>query len=231
MFKMIKNAQSFDPIWEEKYSRGHQEKSPWDNVVSFIYRYRPRDKEFKDIKLLEVGCGTGSNLWFAALEGFDVTGLDGSKSAIETAKNRLKEFSLKGQLDVGNFTDLPYEDNSFDMIIDRGALCCCGRSDLEKALSEVHRVLKPSGKFFHTPFSKEHTSYTSGEKGADDLIINVKGGTLTDVGQILFVDRQDIDNLFSDDQWKKLSIMHETKDYLIEDYGVHAAWTIVAEKI
>ena len=30
---------SFDPIWEEKYGNGHNEKAPWDQVVSFIFRF------------------------------------------------------------------------------------------------------------------------------------------------------------------------------------------------
>src|SRR5450759_4979807 len=31
-------AVSFDPIWEDKYKAGHQQRAPWDEVVSFLFR-------------------------------------------------------------------------------------------------------------------------------------------------------------------------------------------------
>src|SRR5688572_320998 len=112
----MSKAVSFDTIWEERYAAGHQQRAPWDEVVSFLFRHAPRDRPRNAVKILEVGCGTASNLWFAALEGFDVYGLEGSSSAVETAKKRFAADKLKGDLRTGDFTDLPYEDNFFDLV-------------------------------------------------------------------------------------------------------------------
>jgi cyclopropane fatty-acyl-phospholipid synthase-like methyltransferase len=124
---------TIDPVWEEKYSAGHAERYPWDCIVTFVYRYYPRDKQKQDVRILEVGCGAGSNLWFAAREGFDVTGIEGSASAIQYAQERFKLENLKGDLRVGDFTALPFTDNTFDLVIDRGSTYLCGPKCWQKS--------------------------------------------------------------------------------------------------
>lgn len=79
---MTDAPRSFDPIWGEKYAHGHAQQYPWDVVASFCM---PGCTKSEQISSLEVGCGTGSNLWFAAREGFLVAGAEASKSAIAAA--------------------------------------------------------------------------------------------------------------------------------------------------
>ncbi len=58
--------------------------------ISYVFAqnfYNASDR--KAIKILEVGCGPGANLWFMAREGFSVYGIDGSEHAIELARRRL----------------------------------------------------------------------------------------------------------------------------------------------
>src|SRR6478752_606793 len=114
-------------IWEKEiYGKGnHFNKYPFDNVVSFIYGNYPKDKKRETIKILEVGCGAGNNLWFASREGFNVTGIDGSTSAIDFAKERFLQEGLQGNFMVGDFTKLTFEDCEFDLLIDRGSITCC----------------------------------------------------------------------------------------------------------
>ena len=92
-----------DPAWEEAiYSQGrHLNRYPFDAVVSFVYRYRPKVRAPQQIRILEVGCGAGNNLWFAAREGFDVAGIDGSDSAVDHARRRFEQEGLNGDLRVG----------------------------------------------------------------------------------------------------------------------------------
>ena len=70
---------------------------------------------------MEIGCGAGNNLWFAAREGFNVSGIDISHSAIEYAKERLLNDELAADLQVGCFNKLPWEDSSQDLGIDHCA--------------------------------------------------------------------------------------------------------------
>ena len=95
---MSDSSSSFDPIWEEKYASGHSQNYPWDAVVSFVFRHAPRSIPRSEVKILEVGFGTGANLWFAAREGFDVSGIEGSKTAVLGARNRFAKENIAGDL-------------------------------------------------------------------------------------------------------------------------------------
>ena len=142
---MSQTVKSFDPIWEELYGQGSIARCPYDFVASFAFRNAPKDKARKDIKILEIGCGSGNNLWFLAQEGFSVSGVDGSAAAIDAAKRRFTDDGLTGDLTAGDFTKLAHPNSSFDLVIDRGALTCCGTSSIKKAIAEVSRVLKSGG--------------------------------------------------------------------------------------
>ena len=222
---------TLDPIWEEKYSQGHTQRYPWDVIVSFIFRNYPRNKERHEVNILEVGCGTASNLWFAAREGFQVAGIDGSSSAIKYAQKRFTEEGLTGDLRVGDFTQLPFSDNSFDLVIDRGAITCCGLSSAQKAVDEIKRVLTIGGKFFCNPYSDRHSSSLSGKRGIDGLRLEITDGTLIGCGQICFYGRREVENLFGEG-WDLLGLQHlELSEQMQPKYTVHAEWRAIAQKV
>ncbi len=144
---------SFNPRWDDIYRAGQQlNRYPFNDVVTFMHRYHDRTKPREQIRVLEIGCGAGNNLWFAAREGFDVYGIDCSASAIDYARNRFSEESLKGDFRVGDFSELPYGDNLFDLAIDRGSLTLVGRSGARRAVDGVFRSLKSGGIFFSQVF-------------------------------------------------------------------------------
>lgn len=224
-------ANAFDPVWEQKYNRGHAERYPWDVVVSFIFRNYPSHKSRDQVKILEIGCGTGNNLWFAAREGFQVTGIDGSSSAITFAEQRFREEGLQGNFCVGDFTELPFNNDSFDLVFDRGSLTCCGISSAQKTVNDVKRVLHKDGKFLCNPYSDRHSSYVSGRQGADEVTVGITAGTLVGVGQICFYGRRDVEKLFAQG-WKLLSFQHlELCEQVQPNYIVHSEWRVIAQKL
>ncbi len=160
---------SFDPRWEDIYRAGQQlNRYPFNDVVTFMHRYHDRTKPREHIRVLEIGCGAGNNLWFAAREGFDVYGIDGSASAIDYARNRFSGEGLKGDFRVGDFCELPYEDDCFDIVIDRGALTLAGRSGATRAVEGILRSLKHGGHFFSHVLGDEAS--LRGADIGDDLI-------------------------------------------------------------
>jgi len=224
---------SFDSVWEDKiYSQGrHLNRYPFDVVVSFVYEHFPRQKDRSEVEILEVGCGAGNNLWFMAREGFKVTGIDVSHSAISYAQDRFSEEELEGNFHVGDFTQLPFEDCSFDLAIDRGSITCCGKSAAQKAVQEVERVLSRKGKFLCNPYSTRHSSYLAGDPGPDGVTMNINDGTLVGVGQICFYEKREVNALFSN-KWKLLSVHHmELVDEKEACNSVHAEWRVVAQKV
>lgn len=216
--------------WEKIYSDGTQlNRYPYDSVVTFIYRNYPRDIKRKNIKILEVGCGAGNNLWFAAKEGFDITGVDISKSAIDYAKKRFKDEDLVGNFIIGNFKELPFVNETFNIIIDRAALSCISFSECKLAIDEINRVLKVDGKFFFNPFSDKHSSCVSGRYKPNGITTDIKDGINT-VGDICFYGKRDIYELFKDG-WKIESIQHtETIEQINPQYFVYADWKVIARK-
>ena len=221
---------SFDPVWETLYGAGHTVRYPWDAVVTFVFRNAPRGVPRSEVRILEVGCGPASNLWFAAREGFAVTGIDGSAAAIAQAQRRFADDGLTGDLRVGDFTRLEgLPDASFDLAIDRGSLVCTGRGDAARAVGEIRRVLKPGGRFFFNPYSDRHTSALSGRAGADGLRLDIDRGTLVGVGQLCFYGRAEVDAALREG-WDVRSLQHmEQREEL--DGTVHAEWRVVAEKM
>src|SRR5262245_61086961 len=140
----MEEARSFDPIWNQLYSEGRNlVRYPFDFVVVFMARYAPKDRPRKDVRVLEIACGPGNHIWFLAREGFTAAGIDGSEPAIRYAQQRLANEGLEADLRVGDFTALPWENESFDIAIDRGGIVCTGMTSGKKAVDEIQRVLKP----------------------------------------------------------------------------------------
>ncbi len=99
---------------------------------------------FRDRRLLEVGCGIGTDLVRFARGGARVTGIDLAETAIELAR---KNFELNGlvpeELRVANGEALPYADATFDVVYGHGVLQYT--ADAHRLVAECHRVLKPGG--------------------------------------------------------------------------------------
>jgi arsenite methyltransferase len=100
----------------------------------------------KDMSVLDVSCGRGTlAIYIANLYEAKVTGLDISKEMISSArlKSRDSEFSHNLNFVLGDSQDLPFPDNSFDVVINE---CSVGiPDDSQKVLNEMLRVVKPGG--------------------------------------------------------------------------------------
>ena len=222
-------ASSFDPIWKEKYARGLEARAPYDCIVSFVHRHQPK-KDRASIRILEVGCGTGNNIWYLSREGFNLSGIDASPEAIAYANTRLAKENLQADLRVGDFTKLPYAENSFDLVYDRGSLTCCGLSFARLAVREIHRVLATGGKFFFNPYSAEHTSAQSGRLLPDNLTVDIQGGRLVGCGQLCFYSRDQVEELLSE-PWQIESLSHvQIEELMGPTPDVHSDWHAIARK-
>lgn len=227
------NELSYDNIWDDIYENGHIQKAPWDSVVSFVYRYRPKGINASEIKILEVGCGTASNLRFFAREGFDVYGIDASAKAIKTASELIQNDGHTGTFICGDFTDLKFDDNMFDMVIDRAAITCAGHEAQKQTIDEIHRVLKTGGVFLHTPYADSHASMKTGKIHGHGVVHDITGGTLTGVGQIRFVNQTDIEQLLPEPRWQILSLEYQTSEDVLgnKELGLHSSWKVISQKM
>ena len=95
--------------------------------------------------LLDVGCAKGFMLYdlAQALPGVKLAGLDVSEYAIENAK-----LEIQHSLQVGDAKELPFEDDSFDVVVSINTVHNLERDECAKALQEIMRVSR--GKVFIT---------------------------------------------------------------------------------
>lgn len=220
--------QSYDPIWDQIYEAGEQlNRYPFSSVVTFLYRNAPRDRARSNIRILEIGCGAGNNLWFAAREGFDVTGLDGSAAAMEFARKRFADDGLSGEFITGDFTALPFDDAGFDIVLERGAVSMAPKSAARKAIREAARVLRPGGLMYAEIYSDRAT--TRGRKGEDGVLMDTEG-PYGGNGQMAFYGRVGIEALFNG-LLEITSLTHfESMEYVTGPREIYAHWAIAALK-
>lgn len=142
--QMLDRTADNQALWNAVHASGWGRYPP-EELVRFVARNFSAPH---GVKALEVGCGAGANLWFLAREGFDVTGIDFSENAVSAARKRLADDGLQGDLRVADFTNLPFGDATFDLVIDIGGITSTDLQTARGAFSQCHRVLKPGGKFF-----------------------------------------------------------------------------------
>lgn len=99
---------------------------------------------FRGQRLIEVGCGIGTDLVRFAAGGARVTGVDLSQTAIDLARKNFELHDLAAEeLRVGNGESLPYPDASFDVAYAHGVIQYTANA--AQLVRECHRVLKPGG--------------------------------------------------------------------------------------
>lgn len=99
----------------------------------------------KGARVVDLGCGSGSNSVHLALREATLAGLDISESLIRLARQRLEAngVSRSCRFIVGSAHDTPFEDDSIDVVF---GIAILHHLDLQLVAREVHRILKPGGR-------------------------------------------------------------------------------------
>jgi SAM-dependent methyltransferase len=95
----------------------------------------------RGLKVLEVGCGLGTDGAQFVAAGADYTGVDLTEAAVELARKRFELFDLPGKFQTADAENLPFPDESFDLVYSHGVLH--HTPETGKAIREIHRVLRP----------------------------------------------------------------------------------------
>ncbi|MFH0806285.1 MAG: methyltransferase domain-containing protein [Candidatus Brennerbacteria bacterium] len=109
-------------------------------VLDFIDELDVRSK-----KILEIGCGVGTDGVEIAWRGADYTAIDASRVSLGLAEKNFKLCGLSGVFLNASAEDMPFPESSFDAVYSWGVLH--HTPDMEKAVREVRRVMKPGGEF------------------------------------------------------------------------------------
>src|SRR6195256_6995666 len=122
----------FNAVERHRYA----EYAPWmPEVMGF--------NDFAGARLLEVGCGMGTDLLQFARGGAKVTGIDLTPRSIQISRQHLEVYGEGGDFAISDGENLPFADESFDVVYSNGVLH--HTPDTAGAVREVHRVLRPGG--------------------------------------------------------------------------------------
>ncbi len=98
----------------------------------------------RGLKVLEIGCGLGTDGAQFAEAGADYTGVDLTEAAVALARKRFELFNLSGEFQTADAECLDFADESFDLVYSHGVLH--HTPETGTAIREIHRVLRPGGR-------------------------------------------------------------------------------------
>ncbi|MGA2121587.1 MAG: methyltransferase domain-containing protein [Methanoregula sp.] len=191
---------SWNTDWDDIFEKNEWGKYPPEDLIRFVARNYYKAKDRGQVRILEVGCGPGANVWYMAQEGFSAYGIDGSRVAIDRAKQRFAKEHLTGHFTVGDILSLPFEDSFFDAVIDIECIYTNSLADTRKIFSEIIRVLKPNGKFYSKAFMVGTAGEGKGSEGTGEpnTYRNIRDGPLSNfAGTQRFISKEDIYRLYS----------------------------------
>ena len=220
---------AFSEQWEDEWrQRDSYPEWPWSDLVSTVYRHT--DIESGD-KVLELGCGAGANAPFFLDLGVEYYAIEGAESAVETVHDRFPE--VEDSVVVGDFTEeIPF-DESFDCVVDRGALTANSATAIESGLTLAHDALCQDGVLLTIDmFSTDHSEYDqqNGKRVDEFTRDEFNDGPFDGLGEIHFASEEHLRELYEQEYEIEL-LEHKVKTQVYpETQKRHAVWDVVARK-
>jgi len=194
--------------------------------VPFIVESLPLFNELRAQRFLDLGCGVGRNLIYLGKVGYDVIGVDISRSALKKTKAWVKTERLPNVAVLrASMTNLPFVTKSFHAVISVSVIHHALKRDIKKAVEEVHMVLKDESLFIVNLLSATDFRYRSGEK--------LEEGTLLVLEQIGEKQFKEIHHFFSKEEIHTLLARFKKVDVEPIQSGVeelHKYWKVIAIK-
>lgn len=137
------------------------------------------------VRVLDIGFGGGEYCAQLSARGFAVEGIDISTTAVKFAKTKFPDI----QFHEASATDLPFNDDSFDVILCLGIFEYMSEQEVEKSISEIFRVLSKNGVVYSMMLSRDSLSYrlglnfnVSGREEGNRFLIDLEKERLVNAG-------------------------------------------------
>jgi SAM-dependent methyltransferase len=220
----------WNPVWESIFQEKEWGRYPSEDLIRFVARNFYAAPKREHVRILEVGCGPGANLWYLAREGFSFYGIDGSPTAVSSAQQRLDSecpgWRNRGELVVGDISALPYEDTCFNAVIDNEAISCNGFREACLMYGEINRVLLPGGKLYSRTFADGSWGDKTGIQVGPGTWL-CEEGPLVDKGPCRFTQKSEIPVLLSPLKIETTELLKWTCDNMTKEIR---EWLITGTK-
>ena len=110
----------------------------------------------KDAAVLDLGCGPGLYASRLAQRGLRVTGVDYSKRSLACAQDYAQEYNLDIDYIFQDYLALSFEARFDAILMINGDFCVLGPEKRSQLLKNIHRALKPGGRFALDVFTRRH---------------------------------------------------------------------------
>ncbi len=193
--------------WEDVHAARVWGAYPPEDLVRFVARqYGARSKEERRaVTFLDLGCGQGASTWFLAREGFEVTAIDASNSAVQKTRERMQAEGLAARIEAADFRRLEFPPESFDCIIDIESIYTNTAQDINALYQTVYRLLKPGGMFFTMSFSTKCSNFGTGIKVEEGTYIDIPAGS-PKTGMAHYFERNELKALLQATGFKDIEI-------------------------
>jgi len=142
--------------WENFYKATPLKKIFWQETQADYLRELLNAGKVKPGKALDLGCGTGIKSIYLAQNGFNVIGIDISKTAIGYAKENAKKANAKIEFIIADAIDLDFlGDKKFDLILDWANLHGLPEDKVRQYIKGIADHLKVGGKLILRCFGRK----------------------------------------------------------------------------
>ena len=195
-------------------SSDYSDAIPYDSYVDLRKISIVEENLSKNKNVLDVGCADGLHLPRFATQCNHITGLDYSTDMIASSRQKLDDAGTKNYTLVeASAEEMPLDDNQFDLVYSYSTLVVV--NDIDKALSEIARVLKPGGTAIIDMMGSKNLSSHYWEnyyqKRCDMGINTFPYKTLCSKMENLGLDTLSSEAIGFTDQWKYMPIIGRAK--------------------
>lgn len=194
--------------WNNVFKKKNWGEYPAEDLVRFIKKLKKKLLK-KRIKVLEIGCGAGGNLWFFAKEKIYFDAIDISNIALAKVnkifQNKYKKYkNYKKSIISCDVLNMPESLQNYDAIIDSESLCYLSIKEFKDIENEIYKKLKKGGLFWSRIFSNKTSGSNSGKKVSKSFRIP-SFGPLKGYGPTRILKVKDVKKIYSK-FWKSIEV-------------------------